>query len=111
MRLFCFAAGQSNLPHAANTDRAALGLERWREAVAQAGDSGLAGFAEAVTRDADGRRLLEAVFGNSPHLTLSAVKDPGFLREILTEGPDAAVAGVMSGLRCAGNDEIGRAHV
>ena len=106
MRLFCFAAGQSNLPHAANTDRAALGLERWREAVAQAGDSGLAGFAEAVTRDADGRRLLEAVFGNSPHLTLSAVKDPGFLREILTEGPDAACAGVMSGLRRAGNDGL-----
>ncbi len=52
MRLFCFATGQSNLPHAANPDRAALGLERWREAVAQAGDSGLADFAETVTRDA-----------------------------------------------------------
>ncbi len=106
MRLFCFAAGQSNLPHAANPDRAALGLERWREAVAQTADSGLADFAEAVTRDADGGRLLEAVFGNSPHLTLSAVKDPGFLRDILTEGPDAACAGVMSGLRRAGNDGL-----
>ena len=50
MRLFCFATGQSNLPHAANPDRAALGFERWREAVAQAGDSGLADFAEAVMR-------------------------------------------------------------
>ncbi|MCZ6466953.1 MAG: glutamine-synthetase adenylyltransferase, partial [Alphaproteobacteria bacterium] len=106
MRLFCFAIGQSNLPHAANPDRAALGFERWREAVAQAGDSGLTDFAEAVMRDAGGRRLLEAVFGNSPHLTLSAVKDPGFLREILTEGPDAACAGVMSRLRRAGNDGL-----
>ena len=106
MRLFCFATGQSNLPHAANPDRAALGFERWREAVAQAGDSGLTDFAEAVMRDTGGRRLLEAVFGNSLHLTLSAVKDPGFLREILTAGPDAACAGVMSGLRRAGNDGL-----
>ncbi len=106
MRLFCFAAGQSNLPHAANPDRAALGLERWRQAVAQTADSGLADFAEAITRDADGRRLLEAVFGNSPYLTLSAVKDPGFLRQLLTEGPDAACAGVMTGLKRAGNDGL-----
>ena len=99
MRLFCFATGQSNLPHAANLDRAALGLERWREAVAQAADSGLADFAEAVTRDADGRRLLEAVFGNSPHLTLSSVKDPGFLHEILTEGPASPAPPLLPGKR------------
>ncbi len=103
MHHLCFATGQSNLPHAANPDRAAVGLERWREAVTQAGDSGLADFAEAITGDANGRRLLAAVFGNSPYLTLCAVKDPGFLRELLTQGPDTACGRVMEGLMGAGN--------
>ncbi len=96
---FQFVSETRNLPLAGNCQRAALGFERWRAA---AGDDGpLAAFADEFAADANGRRLLDAVFGNSPFLGQCAATDPEFTRELLSHGADDAFAGVMEELEAA----------
>jgi hypothetical protein len=99
MQLFRFADAPGALPRPADPDRAAVGLERWREATARANGGGLQAFADTVAADGTGRALLEAVFGNSPFLTQCAATDPGFVCRLLTVGPDEAGAGIMNDLR------------
>ena len=99
MQHFPFVSETRNLPLAGNGELAALGHERWRAAVDD--DGPLAAFADEIAADADGRRLLDAVFGNSPFLTRCAAADPGFARALLTHGPDHAFAGTMEELEAA----------
>ena len=87
------------LPPAANADRAALGLERWQDATTQSGDDGLATFARGLCRDEGGRRLLEAVFGNSPFLAQCAVKNPGVVLRIVDRGFDIVYDEILAELR------------
>ncbi|MEE8214350.1 MAG: glutamine-synthetase adenylyltransferase, partial [Alphaproteobacteria bacterium] len=62
-------------------------MEQWLEAASGGGD-GLADFAAEAANDPVGRRLLESVFGNSPFLTASILKDPAFARRLMNAGPD-----------------------
>ncbi len=98
MHDFCFAARQSGLPAAASPEHAEMGFERWREAAAQSADPDIRSAAEAAAAEDPGRRLLSAVFGNSPFLTRCACADPGFACRLLGEGPDAAWRRVMADL-------------
>ncbi|MDH5749054.1 MAG: bifunctional [glutamine synthetase] adenylyltransferase/[glutamine synthetase]-adenylyl-L-tyrosine phosphorylase [Rhodospirillales bacterium] len=95
MHYFTKATEQNEFPAAADPDRARLGLELWREAARKTGDSELAFFAEEVAENAQGRRILEAIFGNSPFLTQCATSDLPFSRTLLMEGPEKAYAAVM----------------
>ncbi len=79
-------------PRPASPERAAIGLERWRE-VAREGED--ADFAAALAGDADGRAMLDSIFGNSPFLTQSLLLDGGTLRPFLAQGPDAVFAEVL----------------
>lgn len=88
-----FASEPRNLPDASNGERAALGFERWREALETTG---------VKADNGDARRLLEAIFGNSPFLTQCAVSDPAFTLRLLKEGPDIVFATVM--------EELGEIH-
>ncbi len=84
------------MPAPADREQARIGLERWRDAVARTGDKGLEALAATILRDADRRRLLEALFGNSPFLTAAAERDPGFTVALLVEGPDEARGRIMA---------------
>lgn len=42
----------------------------------------------ALLRDAKGRNLLRAIFGNSPFLSRTALRDPDFLCALMQHGPD-----------------------
>ncbi len=88
-----------SLPQAANADRAALGLERWRDAATQSEDPVLATFADELCRSGDGRRLLEATFGGSPFLAHCAVKDPGIVLQIVSRGFDFVYNETLAELR------------
>jgi len=83
--------GRPPLP--ADAERAARGLDRWREAAdaAQAsGDTDLAAAMSALSADGGpGRALLEGLFGNSPFLTACALREPAWLCRLAAEGPDA----------------------
>jgi glutamate-ammonia-ligase adenylyltransferase len=78
-------SGIERWPRPADLERARLGLERWRERAAGA-PGAAADFAAEAARDAGGRAMLEAVFGNSPYLTESLIAEQGFLAELAAEG-------------------------
>ena len=94
-----FLTDPSGLPKAADHERAALGLERWRETAARTDDEGLADFVNGLAENPAGRALLEAIFGNSPHLTHITLFNCNFFRHLLNVGPDAAFAGLLAELR------------
>ncbi len=81
---------------------AELGWSRLADAVD--GSPDLKAWADAVADVPPARRLLDAVFGNSPYLTQSAVIDPAFLRDLLTHGPQATVDRAMADLAALHDD-------
>jgi glutamate-ammonia-ligase adenylyltransferase len=87
-----------DLPQAADPRRLALGHEAWSEALARAGDDPRAEAARRWSKTLPGRRLFDAVFGNSPFLTECAVKEWAFLIGLVETGPDAAFADLIAGL-------------
>lgn len=60
-----------------------------------------------------GRRILLALFGNSPFLSRLVFRDPRFLAELLQQGPEQSLAAISRALRelaqaDASQDELGR---
>jgi [glutamine synthetase] adenylyltransferase / [glutamine synthetase]-adenylyl-L-tyrosine phosphorylase len=72
-----------------------LGLAAWSEALTHAGNAGLAEAAVRWSASRRGRRLLAAIFGNSPYLTAIAVNEWGFLTRLVAEGPDPLFAEII----------------
>lgn len=93
-----FLTDLSGLPKAADPARVAIGLEHWAERAAAIGDSALAADAMALAADSAGRRLLEAMFGNSPFLTQCALIDIGFTCTLLKSGVEESYAHVLEKL-------------
>ena len=108
MHLFFSRACEDGLPLPAYPDRAARGLERWRAAADDTGEGRLSAMARAAAEDPAGRRLLDAVFGNSPYLTQICAGEVGFSCELLHGGPDAAFERVMGDLDGTRGCELGR---
>jgi glutamate-ammonia-ligase adenylyltransferase len=98
MELF-FRDSLDSLPRVRDAARAAGGRENWAERAAKIEDPGLAQFAARLPDDPAGRRLLEAVFANSPFLTHCTLSDIGFSARVLTGGPDAVLSEVLGRLK------------
>ena len=79
------------LPVPADRDRAALGMELWREAGERTTDSSLAKFARSLAADKAGRALIASIFGNSAFLGKTMADDLAATRDILNKGPDRVV--------------------
>ncbi len=94
-----FRDSLDRLPRVGDAARAARGLENWNERAAKIEDPDLAHFAVRLPDDPAGRRLLEAVFANSPFLTHCALSDMGFLARVLTRGPDSVLSEVLGRLK------------
>lgn len=92
------ASALERLPRPADPERAALRRQRWRETGAAIDEPGLGAFVRGLEQSQDGQRLLDALFGNSPFLTECALADPGVLRRIVEDGPEAAVEAVARDL-------------
>ena len=67
------------LPRPYDSGRLAVAWTRWREK-------------SAVPNDTSFEALLNALFGNSPYLTETALQNPDFLTDLWRDGPDAALA-------------------
>ena len=85
-------------PRPANADRAALGRERWVERAKRETDATLKAFALDFAESASGRSVLSAVFGNSPYLGDSLLKEMAFFRDLLASDPKDAVEAVRKRL-------------
>jgi len=92
--LFDFKA----LPPPADEAAAAVGLARWREAADDATDAALAEAMTALAEYMAGANLLSSVFGNSPYLTQTCLKEPGFVIRLAEQGLDATFAEILGGL-------------
>ena len=76
------------LPQPADSRLLALGFEAWEQAVSAAPDDAAAHAARDWSALPIGRRLLAAIFGNSPFLSGVAVKEWRFLTRLVEEGAD-----------------------
>ncbi|MGE3506958.1 MAG: bifunctional [glutamine synthetase] adenylyltransferase/[glutamine synthetase]-adenylyl-L-tyrosine phosphorylase [Alphaproteobacteria bacterium] len=90
-------ADPARLPKAGDAERAAVGLERWREV--GAGDPETRRFAEAVANDTTGRAWLDGIFGNSPYLSQSLLREIAFVRGLLNDGPDRTATNLLAGMQ------------
>jgi glutamate-ammonia-ligase adenylyltransferase len=79
------AGAGSGLPEPADPHRTALGFAAWEAALDLAGPE--ADGARAWSRSPAGRRLLAAIFGNSPYLSDIAVKEWAFFSRLVEHGP------------------------
>src|SRR5512134_1204078 len=95
-----------NPPAAADPDQARRGVERWRAAMDREADPEFRKIADGLQADESAMRLLSAVFGNSPFLTLAAELDPVFLTDLLRDGPEAALRGIMAQVAAAKRDAL-----
>ena len=89
MKLLTYLSDVGNrLPQPADARLLALGFEAWDEALAAAPDDPEALAARNWSAAPRGRRLLAAIFGNSPFLGGLAVKEWRFLSRLVAEGAD-----------------------
>ncbi|HYB08043.1 MAG TPA: bifunctional [glutamine synthetase] adenylyltransferase/[glutamine synthetase]-adenylyl-L-tyrosine phosphorylase [Alphaproteobacteria bacterium] len=93
-----FLTDSPALPRAADPVRAAIGLERWTEEAAASGDRALETAAAALVGDATMRRMLDALFGNSPFLTHCALIDVAFTCSLLNGSVEESYSQVLSDL-------------
>src|SRR6478609_5000911 len=68
----------ARLPQPYNSERLAVAWTRWRETA-------------AMPDDPAGTALLDALFGNSPYLTETALQNPSFMADLWHAGPDAVL--------------------
>ena len=93
----------SESPQAGDARRLALGRAAWEEALDAAADDPVAARARAWSRTPAGRRLLAAIFGNSPFLSGLAVREWGFLTHLVEAGGEPAFAEIVAAVN-AGDD-------
>jgi [glutamine synthetase] adenylyltransferase / [glutamine synthetase]-adenylyl-L-tyrosine phosphorylase len=76
-------------PAAADPRLCALGFAAWEAALGEAAEAGDAAHARAWSDTLSGKRLLAAIFGNSPFLTGVAVREWAVLTRLAEAGPEA----------------------
>ncbi len=86
----------AGLPAAGQPAKAEIGIERLTER--HKNDRRQSAFVDSLVTDLGGRRLLDAVFGNSGFLGQCLLHEVDFLQSFLAQGPDAAFRNVLSAL-------------
>ncbi len=84
------------LPLPGDTAAAELGFQNWTEAAGRTDDPAVASFAEYTAEDPAVRRLLLAIFGNSPFLTQCFIRDPAFSRGLIETGPRETLERILA---------------
>lgn len=105
------AVESQKLPLPADDRAAETGLAHWREAAQRDDCTEIASKMADFAADSDGQRILAAIFGNSPYLTATILRDPGFALELFTNGPDAARDRVLEALRSPEAESGGEAEI
>jgi [glutamine synthetase] adenylyltransferase / [glutamine synthetase]-adenylyl-L-tyrosine phosphorylase len=89
MKLFArLSPDGDELPQPADRHRLSLGFEAWETVLAEAAGHPAAAAARAWSRQPPCKRLLAAMFGNSPFLSGIAIREWQFLTRLVKEGAD-----------------------
>ncbi|WP_328702865.1 bifunctional [glutamine synthetase] adenylyltransferase/[glutamine synthetase]-adenylyl-L-tyrosine phosphorylase [Arenibaculum pallidiluteum] len=99
-----------SLPRPGDLQAAALGLTHWHEQADRLDDAELRAFARSFAEAPHGRAVLEAVFGNSPYLSQSLVREIAFARRLVEDGPDDAFGALLreQEAQCRGVEDTDR---
>ncbi|RMD64040.1 MAG: bifunctional [glutamine synthetase] adenylyltransferase/[glutamine synthetase]-adenylyl-L-tyrosine phosphorylase [Alphaproteobacteria bacterium] len=100
-----------SIPGIGSPERAAHAMETWSARLNELDDESLRQRLETLTGDPPVRRLLEAVFGNSPFLTHCVLCDPAFFAELTTRGPEAVLRDTGAWLKHTLSHEADRAQL
>ena len=98
-------------PDTRQNEQAALHLDKWEQALSFMPDGPDRAFAADFATTASGRAMLACIFGASPFLSDCLIREPGFVRRLWEEGPDACVTASLSRLAdypLTGGDEAPR---
>ena len=106
-----FLDSPDDLPRVGDVERAARGMKDWSTRRDRLENPEIARFAQALADDPAGRRLLDAVFSNSPFLTHCLLSDLNFLADLFTRGPDAVLSDVLDRLKGELSRESGQARM
>src|SRR5579875_294556 len=91
-------ADSTTIPKAADSTAAEIGLERWAELAASIGNPALEAEAAQLSADLTVRRLLAALFGNSPFLTQCILVDIAYTCSLLRGDLEERYAQVLASL-------------
>lgn len=97
MDAFLSQVDPAKLPIPADENRAEIGLERFLDAAAS--DEELNRFVHNLATHDVGLALLKGLFGNSPFLTQCLVREPAFVRDLITRGLDETFTALLNGLK------------
>src|SRR4051794_33859324 len=86
------------LPRPADPRLCELGFAAWETALAESADHSGTAIARVWAATKPGKRLLAALFGNSPFLGKLAVAEWPLLLRYVEDGPDALFHGIMVGV-------------
>lgn len=99
----------ANLPSAGQPEKAEIGIERLVERYRK--DPEHSAYVDRLIADAGGRRLLDAIFGNSAFLGQCLLHELAFLRDLLAKGPDAMFGEVLQSLEPFRADDEGQEQI
>jgi [glutamine synthetase] adenylyltransferase / [glutamine synthetase]-adenylyl-L-tyrosine phosphorylase len=91
-----FSPDGGELPQPADERRLAIGFDAWDEALAAARGDPLSELARDWSTAPRGRRMLAAIFGNSPYLSSIAIKEWPFLTSLVEAGPDRLFSEILA---------------
>ncbi len=98
MHDFSLVNDEAALPRPHDVERAEAGLKDFVSTAKSSPEHGLSRFASEFADHPGGRALLRAIFGNSPFLSQCVLRDIGFVRSLASQGPEAALEGLLEGL-------------
>ena len=99
-----------SMPISADAAKAAAGIERWQKATGEV-SSDHRRLLDEILAHPNGQKLVEGITGCSPFLASVMAREPRLTLDLLTNGPDAVWADVLSPLdtRPEGDAEAKRA--
>ena len=103
MPFFSLANKRSSTPEIIEPELAALGMERWIEALASCNDKNIVKKAKRNLQDPALKDLLKVTFSYSPYLTQSIIADPAFACALLTNGPERQMKKILASIHNARN--------
>ena len=100
MRSLSFLTDKGVLPKPAEPERAQRELDMWRDEAHTrcTDDPELAQFMADFLAQDDGRNFLQAIFGNSPFLSLGLRHDPSILQQVTKHGFDQTFEDLLTAL-------------
>ena len=101
MHVIPWVAQLGPLPRPHSPAQAEDGQATLAEAIREQDDAALADLVTGALAVPAVRDLFDALLGNSPFLSHCILRDPGFLRPLLTQMPEATLAGILEDIRRA----------